>query len=138
MGSEFDELMALEKSALDRWIVANPDGYLELAAPDITYFDPYQEKRVDGVETLKELLGPIKGIKLPFTDPRYEMIAPKVQLYGDVALLTFNLINYAKLDGEVESVLARWNSSELYRRVDGQWRLVHSHWSYLNPVAQQA
>ena len=138
MESVLDELIALEKSALDRWIVANPDGYLELAAPDITYFDPYQEKRVDGVEKLKALLDPIKVIQLPFTDARYEMIAPKVQLYGDVALLTFNLINYAKLGGEVESVLTRWNSSELYRRIDGQWRLVHSHWSYLNPVAQQA
>jgi hypothetical protein len=47
----------------DRWIVANPDGYLELAAPDITYFDPNHERRVDGLEALKALLGPIKGIQ---------------------------------------------------------------------------
>jgi ketosteroid isomerase-like protein len=133
-----EELIALEKSALDRWIVANPDGYLELAAPDITYFDPNQERRVDGLGALKALLGPIKGMQLPFTDPRYEMIAPKIQLYGDVALLTFNLINYAKMGGQAESVLARWNSSEVYRRVDGRWRLVHSHWSYLTPMVQPA
>jgi ketosteroid isomerase-like protein len=136
--SVFEELIALEKSALDRWIAANPDGYLELAAPDITYFDPNQERRVDGLEALKALLGPIKGMQLPFTDPRYEMIAPKVQVYGDVALLTFNLINYAKMGGQAESVLSRWNSSEVYRRVDGRWRLVHSHWSYLKPLVQPA
>jgi hypothetical protein len=101
--SASQEILALEKSALDRWIAANPDGYLELAAPDISYFDPNRERRVDGLEALKALLGPIKGMQLPFNDPRYEMIAPKVQLYGDVALLTFNLINYAKMGGQTES-----------------------------------
>jgi ketosteroid isomerase-like protein len=133
-----EEIIALERSALDRWLVANPDGYLELAAPDITYFDPNQERRVDGLEALTALFGPIKGMQLPFTDPRYEMIAPKVQLYGDVALLTFNLINYATMGGQTESVLARWNSSEVYRRLDGRWRLVHSHWSYVKPKVQPA
>lgn len=29
------------------------------------------------------VLGPIRNVKLPFTEPRYEMIAPKVQRYGD-------------------------------------------------------
>lgn len=133
-----EQIIALERSALDRWIVGNPDGYLELAAPDITYFDPYRERRVDGLQALTALFGPMKGMQLPFTDPRYEMIAPKVQMYGDVALLTFNLINYAKMGSQTESVLARWNSSEVYRRIDGRWKLVHSHWSYVKPAVQPA
>jgi hypothetical protein len=131
-----EEVIALERSALDRWICANPDGYLELAAPEITYFDPNQERRIDGLEALTALLAPIKGVQLPFTEPRYEMIAPKVQLYGEMALLTFNLVNYGKLSGQTESVLTRWNSSEVYRRVDGRWTLVHSHWSYVKPAVQ--
>ena len=130
------EIISLERSALDRWIAANPDGYLELGAPEITYFDPNQERRVDGLEALRALLAPIKGMQLPFTEPRYEMIAPKVQLYGDTAVLTFNLVNYGKLGGTTESVLSRWNSSEVYRRIDGRWRLVHSHWSYVKPAVQ--
>ena len=138
MESTSEKIIALERSALDRWIVMNPDGYLELAAPEVTYFDPYQERRVDGLEALTTLLAPIKGMQLPFTEPRYEMIAPKVQQYGDVALLTFNLINYARMRGQEESVLSRWNSSEIYRRVDGRWKLVHSHWSYVKPAVQPA
>jgi len=128
----------LERAALDRWIVPNPDGYLDLAAPDITYFNPYQERRVDGLEALTALIGPIKGAQLPFSDVRYEMIEPKVQLYGEVALLTFNLINYGRIGGQPETVLTRWNSSQVYRRIDGGWRLVHSHWSYLKPGVQPA
>lgn len=35
-----EELIALERSALDRWITLDPQGYLNLFAPDATYFDP--------------------------------------------------------------------------------------------------
>lgn len=136
MESSSEEVIAVERSALDRWIVSNPDGYLEVAAPEITYFDPFQERRIDGLEALTTMLDPIRGIQLPFTEPRYEMIAPKVQLYGDVALLTFNLVNYGKIGGQTESVLARWNSSEVYRRVEERWQLVHSHWSFVKPALQ--
>jgi hypothetical protein len=51
------------------------------------------------------------------------MIAPKVQQHGDVALLTFNLINYGRLGDGPETVLARWNSTEVYTRTGGQWSL---------------
>jgi hypothetical protein len=36
---------------------------------------------------------------LPFTDPRYDRIDPKVQRHGEVALLTFDLVSYGKLPG---------------------------------------
>ncbi len=127
------EIIALERSALDRWITFDPQGYLDLSAPEVTYFDPFRDKRVDGLEALKALVEPIKQFKGTITEPRYEMIDPKVQQYGDVALLTYNLTNYGKLTVGPESVLARWNSSEMYARVGGTWKLVHSHWSYTKP-----
>lgn len=34
------ELIALERSALDRWIKLDPQGYLALYGSEITYFDP--------------------------------------------------------------------------------------------------
>jgi len=127
------EIIALERSALDRWITFDPQGYLDLSAPEVTYFDPFRDKRVDGLEALKALVEPIKQFKGTITEPRYEMIDPKVQQYGNVALLTYNLTNYGKLSGGPESVLARWNSSEMYAGVGGTWKLVHSHWSYTKP-----
>jgi hypothetical protein len=36
---------------------------------------------------------PMKDLKLPFTNPRYEIINPKVQRHGGIAVLTFNPIN---------------------------------------------
>src|SRR5437867_10293437 len=34
------ELVAIERSALDRWVQLDPSGYLGLFAPEVTYFDP--------------------------------------------------------------------------------------------------
>jgi hypothetical protein len=50
-----------------------------------------------------------------------------------VALLTFNLVNYGKLPDAPERVLARWNSTEVYSRLGGTWKIIHSHWSYIQP-----
>jgi ketosteroid isomerase-like protein len=131
--SVLNEVVARERAALDRWVTGDPDGYLEILAREVTYFDPNQEQRTDGLDAMVALLGPIRNVTLPFTEPRYEMIAPKVQQYGDVALLTFNLVNYAKMAGQPEAVLSRWNATQVYRRIDGQWKIVHSHWSYTKP-----
>lgn len=127
-------ILSLERAALDRWITADPDGYLSLYEGDATYFDPFCEKRVDGLDELNARMAAMRGMTLPFTEPRYEMINPAVQVDGDVAVLTFNLVNYGKPSGSAEErVLARWNATEVYRATDGAWRIIHTHWSFTQP-----
>jgi ketosteroid isomerase-like protein len=132
-----EQIVKLERAALDRWVRLDPQGYLDLYSPEVTYFDPQREKRIDGLEAMKTLLGPIKNMKPPFTNPRYDMIAPRLQVHGDTALLTFNLVSYGTPAGGKEIVVARWNSSELYARVSGVWKIVHSHWSLTKPELKQ-
>ena len=132
-----DELVALERAALDRWVKLDPEGYLSLFAADVTYFDPTTERRVNGLEAMRVRLEPMKKITLPFTDPRYDLIEPKVQQHGEVAVLTFNVVNYAKLPNQPETMVARWNSTEVYRRIDGKWRIIHGHWSRVQADAKQ-
>src|SRR5207247_11135565 len=73
-----DELVALERSALDRWIRLDPQGYLDLQAPEVTHFDSYTERRVDGLDAMQLRLAPMKKMKPPITDPRYDIIDPRV------------------------------------------------------------
>jgi uncharacterized protein (TIGR02246 family) len=127
-----EELVTLERAALDRWITLNPDGYLELYAPEVTYFDPTTERRISGRDTMRSRLAPMRTMTAPFTEPRYELIDPRVQAHGDVAVLTFNVVNYGKVDG-AERELGRWNSTEVYRRTDRAWRIIHAHWSRTQP-----
>jgi ketosteroid isomerase-like protein len=132
-----DELLSLERSALDRWIKLDPDGYLELAAPDITYFDPTTENRINGLDALALRLAPMKNMRLPFTNPRYEILDARVQRHGEVALLTFNVVNYGHFPDGRDRVLARWNSTQVYERTKDNWKIIHSHWSYTRPEIRQ-
>jgi ketosteroid isomerase-like protein len=129
-----DTIVALERGALDRWGHGDPQGFFDVMAPDQTYFDPMTARRIDGQGALKKYIAPFTGkIKIE----KYEMIDPKVQRSGDLAVLTFNLVNYgAQLDGGPKTTV-RWNSTEVYQRVNGSWKIVHSHWSYVRPVLKE-
>ena len=133
-----EHTISLERAALDRWITADPDGYLSLYARDASYFDPFCQKRVDGLDELKARMSAMRGMTLPFTEPRYDMIDPVVQVDGNVAVLTFNLVNYGKPSGSAEeTILARWNATEVYRAEDGAWRIIHTHWSFTQPDVER-
>jgi ketosteroid isomerase-like protein len=126
---QFDPVIAAERAALDRWGKGDPQGYLETYAPEITYFDPSQPKRIDGIAAMRDYLLPITGmVKID----RYDMLNPKVQRHGDVAVLTFNL----RTDGrspDSQTRVTRWHSTAVYVRSGGRWRMVHNHWSFSAP-----
>jgi len=127
-------IISLERGALDRWVRADPDGYLSLYAKDATYFDPFREKRLEGLKELDALAAPMRGVTLPFTEPRYDMVNPVVHVEGNIALLTYNLVNYGKPTGKIdETVLARWNATQVYQLAGGEWRIIHTHWSFTQP-----
>jgi hypothetical protein len=118
-------IISMECAALERWIHGNPSGFLEISAPDIVYFDPYREKRIDGLEALTALYKELWGqIQLD----RFELLNPLVQVIGDAAVLTFNYVSYK---GETPS---RWNCTEVYRRDGDRWQIIQTHWSYTQRV----
>jgi ketosteroid isomerase-like protein len=125
-------VIGLERQALDRWGHGDPGGFLDTYADDVTYFDPAQNQRVDGRPAMQKVLAPVAG-KIAIR--RFEMLRPLVQQYDDVAILTYNLVNYTSDTSGGESVLNRWNSTSVYRRQASGWRVVHSHWSLTTPAA---
>jgi ketosteroid isomerase-like protein len=103
-------------------------------APDVTYFDPLQERRVDGLRAMTDLFVPVTGkIKVD----RYDMVKPLVQRHGEAAILTFNLVSYRQRPDGTEHAISVWNATEAYARIDGHWRIVHSHWSFVKPELKQ-
>jgi ketosteroid isomerase-like protein len=129
-----DTIVALERGALDRWGKGDPQGFFEIMASDQTYFDPLTAKRIDGQDALKKYIAPFTcKIKIE----QVEMIDPKVQRSGDLAVLTFNLVDYGAQIGDGPKTTARWNSTEVYQRRNGSWKIIHSHWSYVKPVLKE-
>ena len=126
---EAADIIAMERAALDRWGRGDPQGVIDLYANDITYFDPLQDKRVDGLEAMKTLYGAIAG-KIEIR--HYDMIDPKVQRMGDVAVLTYNLVDdLTRLPTGPVSMRVPWNVTTVYAHVDGRWKVVHAHYSYV-------
>jgi hypothetical protein len=116
-----EEIIAMEKAALERWGKGDPSGFLEITAPDVVYFDPYVPRRIDGLQALTDYYKTFWG-QVRFE--RFELLDPDVKLAGDMAVLTFNYVSYT------DDQPNYWNCTEAYRRIDGHWLICQSHWSY--------
>jgi ketosteroid isomerase-like protein len=103
-------------------------------ANEITYFDPLTAARLDGHQAMTDYYRPWIG-KIHVA--RYEILRPQVVIEGDMALLTYNLVNYNQDDEGRESVASRWNSTTVYGRRGGAWKSIHSHWSFTRHEAFQ-
>ena len=130
-----DTVISLERLALERWGKGDPRGYIEIYAPDVTYFDPVQEKRIDGLDALERMLEPYTG---KIRVDRFDMIDPVVQHHGEIAVLTFNLLSHRMQPDGAEVTIASWNATAVYRAIDGTWKSIHVHWSYIKPELKTA
>lgn len=124
MESTANTILALERAALDRWGKGDPDGALELVAPDVSYIDPIQQRPLRNRAELKELYDQIRGsIKIESS----EIVNARVQEAGDVAVLSFQFFSRGS-EGST-----KWNATEVYRKLPEGWRIIHTHWSYVQP-----
>ena len=74
-------------------------------------FDPFVERRVDGIKALTDWYQQVRGkIKID----RDEIINPRVQAIGDAAILTF------QFDSHGSEGVMHWNCTEAY-----QLSLIH-------------
>ncbi len=122
-----DQILMLERDALDRWGNGDPSGFLTLYAADITYFDPVTATRIDGHQAMVDYYRPWVG---QVHIARYEMLNSHVVVDGTMALLTYNLVNYIRDAEGAESVGSRWNSTTVYQHRGDAWKVLHSHWSF--------
>ena len=121
-------IIALETQALELWNNGNPDGFLNLSSDNVVYIDPFFEQQLEGIEHLKTYYEGMRGqVKVD----HYEIRNPLVQLTSDIAVLTYNLISHSGND------IYKWNCTEVYSLdTDGQWKIIHTHWSLLKPINQ--
>jgi len=123
------EIVALEKAALKRWRQGDPDGFLALSVPQVTYFDPILPGRLTGIDQLTGFYNGMRGqgggaAAIAIIDPRVDRV-------GDAALLTYRFL-WAGLDADgTVTAYSPWNCTEVYHRQAGQWRIIHTHWSLI-------
>ena len=117
-----ETILAKERERLDHWSNGELAAYAQCSTEDVSYFDDIgAHDRLDGLPALLRYLSALEG-QVPAHD--YEMVDPRVQLYGDVAIVTLRY--HPSLHGEA---LTRWKATSVYRHNDGEWKMVHAHWS---------
>ncbi len=129
-----DELLRLEAAAMERYRKGDPFGFTDVSVPNVTYFDSRTPRRVEGLTALKEVMG-LRAGKI-----RYDVmdfIDPMVQAHGDTAVLFYRFFSTSlRPDGSVAE-RTPWNCTEVFAKVNGQWRIVHTHWSLIGGHPEQ-
>lgn len=120
-------LQQLERQALTRWGQGLTAGYSDLYSDSVSYFDPLVEKRIDGLQAMLDYYAPWEG-KIQVA--RFEILNTEVVASGELAMLTYNLVNYVKDDKGNETKGSCWNCTEVYRNEKSEWKIIHSHWSF--------
>jgi len=122
-----DEVVALAKA---QWAaeIAGKTSTNQLA-DEYTEFSPGVPTRVDGKAMNTRLFEASSGGSSKLVAA--EMANPKVQVYGDVAILSYNFVGMTKdSDGKVEPTLAK--STRVYAKKGGKWMLVHANFAPVN------
>ena len=123
------ELIALESSAMDRWRQGDPWGFTELSTLGVTYFDSGTLKRIDGLDALKSEYAKRVG-KIHYDV--MEFIDPIIHVHGDAAVLFYRFFSTSlNPDGSIAS-RTPWNCTEVFGKIDGSWKIMHTHWSFIN------
>jgi ketosteroid isomerase-like protein len=121
--SAADEIVTLTKA---QWAAENQKNIAEAMkslADDYTEFNSDAATRIEG-KALATRLGEaaVKDSGVPLAS---EMLNPKVQVYGDVAILSYNYFGVTQgKDGKLET--SRAKSTRVYIKQAGQWKLVHA------------
>ena len=68
------------------------EGQLRFYAEDVTYFDPITPARIDGWPAVADYFRRAWAGKVNI--PRYDMVNPCVLAGPDLAVLSYNLVNY--------------------------------------------
>ena len=133
-----ETILGIERAANERWNNGDCNGYLETYSEDVTYFDPLTETRLEGRKAVEAYFRQFFQGKLNIL--RNEFPNPQVIVSdgGDLAVLHYNLVNIGPDAKGGEKQGTPWNSTQVYRLIDGQWRVVHVNWSFTrHPAAMQ-
>ena len=103
-------------------------AYQQTCAQDVSFFEWYvTTQRIDGldfhlreIQVHAEALGGGAGART-----EHEVLQPRVQVYGDTAIVTYTLLVRSVRDAAVTRT--QHNESRVFHRFDDGWKLVHCH-----------
>ncbi|MBD0325053.1 MAG: nuclear transport factor 2 family protein [Pyrinomonadaceae bacterium] len=125
------QIIARERAAFDAWQKKDKAFWADYLAEDATAFfsqSPYleTEPKVNFLPKFEQYTEMMKTLD-------FQMYNPRVQTYGDTAILTYNASSTVNFAGRTMSYTSKVTT--VYAKQGNTWRVVHTHES-MNPGAQ--
>ncbi|MBV9960058.1 MAG: nuclear transport factor 2 family protein [Acidobacteria bacterium] len=124
-----NEIIAREKASFAAWQRKDKAFYADYWAEDFTEFlpsNPYLDHKANLMPKFEQLVEHWKLVD-------FQMYNPQVQVYGDVAVLTYNESISGTYDGQPSSYTGK--VTMVYVKQGNTWRGAHYHESQ-NPAAR--
>lgn len=117
------QIIAREKASYEAWQRGDGLFWDDFLTDETTYFGPDSPY----LETDPKLNFVPKFVHYAevFKLLDFQMYNTRVQIYGGVAILTYNLAQVHSLAGRME--VSTGKVSRVYIKQDGRWRAVHTH-----------
>lgn len=125
-------VIARERAAVEAWQRKDKSYFADYVTDDSTYFgpmSPYLE-----TDPKVNLLPKFEQHAERYRVVDWQMYNPRVQVYGDAAVLTYNAQSTLDVGGRPLQYTSK--VTQVYARQGSSWRVVHGHES-VNPGAPQ-
>ncbi|HZT59689.1 MAG TPA: nuclear transport factor 2 family protein [Pyrinomonadaceae bacterium] len=116
-----DEIIARERASFEAWKRKDKAFYADYWAEDFTEFLPSSPY----LDTRENILPKFEQLSEHWKIVDYSMYNPRVQVYGDTAVLTYNEMISGTYDGQPSTYTGK--VTMVYVRQGGVWRGVHYH-----------
>jgi len=125
------QIIAREKSSVEAWQRKDKAFFADFLADDASYFSPMSpyldsEPKVNFLPKFEQYAEMFK-----YND--VQMYNPRVQVYGDVAVLTYNSSVSGSMAGQPINYTSKMTT--VYVKQGNSWRVAHGHES-MNPAAK--
>ncbi len=134
-----EELLAVLDAHLKSIWAGDLTAYRATTAEDVTFFEWYiSTQRIDGLDFhLRETAAQFRAAEdRRRSGQRYEIehevLQPKIQVYGDVAIVTYTLLMRYTSSDVVRHT--EHNETRVFHRRAAGWQLVHCHKSPMWPA----
>ncbi|HEX8142712.1 MAG TPA: nuclear transport factor 2 family protein [Pyrinomonadaceae bacterium] len=126
-----DQIIAREKASVEAWKRKDKAFFADFLSDDATYFSP-MSPYLD-VEPKVNFLPKFEQYAEMFKYNDVQMYNPRVQVYGDTAILTYNSSISGSMGGQPINYTSKMTT--VYVKQGNTWRVVHGHES-MNPAAR--
>jgi ketosteroid isomerase-like protein len=116
-------IISREKAAIDAWQKKDKAFFMDLLTEDATFYGPRSPYLATDPKVNFLPKFDIYAERFKILD--FQMLNPRVQVYGDVAILTYNEEVTAKVDERTIDYSGKVTS--IYVRQGSTWRQVHGH-----------